>query len=539
MSVGTPQLVAGEGAHPPTRFTLRGRWGWGLLAFLVFFQWWSRYAGAPVVDFVIDDWRLWKIALSCQSFSDALLQGLNWPDRPLGTSLMIGTFYLLGDFIPGYVLLESLYTAIFLLAALWAVYSLTGDRLATWLFGLVFSLLPNLTESFQWHTMSVSYGLGFAAYVAALAGWSEYLKNRGAGWLVLSALCFAFALGSYEVGILLPAVFLLLGRRDQWRKMLAGGLVFGAIAAVYLVWKFTDGLGTVETRLFPYRGFTPDWPGYVWNAKETVRWWLGARMLECIANGLDGFLTLAPAAMRRLALANLLVVGAALWATGRVGKAAEAEMPPPHGRTKLMVFALAWMAATNVLTVLSWAAGRMNYLPAVGAGLAAACLLRPRWRSRPSISVALVMLVCLMANQGTSIQWRESGIFHRAMYEHLQRTAPEWRKADIVFFDTAGLRNRVTRGLLADPIAGGPLWGSYGNAVFIRGAFMRSMMDMVAPGHGVDNVLVDIEHGVQTSGSELQWHGWYDPATRYTAPLSGVYRIDCQQIAMARRKSVP
>ena len=539
MSVKAHQVTEEEGVPVADR-AIPSRWlWWGLIAFLVFFQWWSRYAGAPVVDFVIDDWRLWKIALSCESFSDALMQGLNWPDRPLGTSFMIGTYYLLGDYIPGYVLLESLYTAIFLLAALWAVYSLTEDRVATWLFGLVLSLLPNLTESFQWHTMSVSYGLGFAAYAVALAGWSEYLKNRGAGWMVLSALSFAFALGTYEVGIFLPAVFLILGRREQWRKMAVGGIVFGAIALFYLAWKFTDGFGTLETRLFPYRGFTPDWPGYIWNAKETVRWWIGARMLECIANGLDGFLTLAPAAMRRLAFANLLVVGAALVATVKLGKAQEPGGGCPYGKAKLMFFSLAWLAATNVLTVLSWAAGRMNYLPAVGAGLAIACLVRPIMRLRASGSVALVMLVCLMANQGTSIQWKESGIFHRAMYEHLQRTSAEWRNAGIVFFDTHGLRNRVTRGLLADPIGGGPLWGSHGNAVFIRGAFMRAMMDMVAPGHAVESILVDVEHGAQISGSELQWHGWYDPSTRYSAPLSGVYRIDCQQVATSRMKLAP
>lgn len=33
-----------------------------LILFAVAFQWISRYAGAPRVDFVVDDWKLWKVA---------------------------------------------------------------------------------------------------------------------------------------------------------------------------------------------------------------------------------------------------------------------------------------------------------------------------------------------------------------------------------------------------------------------------------------------------------------------------------------------
>lgn len=505
-----------------------------LILFAVAFQWISRYAGAPAVDFVVDDWKLWKIALECDSFGEALLQARNWPDRPLGTGMMIGTFYLLGDRIGGYLLVESLYTALFLLAGTWTVWVLTRDRLTALLFGLALALWPNLTESFQWHTMTVSYGLGFAAYLATLGAWAHYLRGRGAAWLAVAGGAFAFALFTYEAGIALPAAFLLLGDRENRRRLAAGLAVFAGVVGLYLVWKLTDGLGTVENRLFPYRGVSsPDWAGILWNVKETVRWWVGSRLLECLANGLDGFLTLSSRGIRWRLVLDVALVAAAVALVRRMRAGAPAQDSAPFGAFRLAAVGVAWWAAANVLTALSWTGGRMNYLPSFGATLLVALAGRRFLKSGGlSVGAALVMLLCLVANQGTSAQWRDSGRFHRAMYDQLRATAPEWSQADVVLFDTAGIRERTTR-RLAGPV--GNVWGSYGNAVLMRGVFFKYMMEMAAPGHSVGTILLDAEYGARIEGDELHWHGWYDPSTRHSAPLADVYRIDCQAVAVAAR----
>ncbi|MGD9611996.1 MAG: hypothetical protein AB7V22_03755 [Kiritimatiellia bacterium] len=512
---------------------LSGRRAWfAIVLFAVVFQWVSRYAGAPAVDFVVDDWRLWKIALDCDSFGEALLQARNWPDRPLGTSMMIGTYYLLGDRIVGYVVLESLYTALFLLAGMWTVLVLTRDRLTALLFGLALALWPNLTESFQWHTMTVSYGLGFTAYLVVLGAWVHYLRGRGAFWLAVAGGAFAFALFTYEAGIALPAVFLLLGDRENRRRLAAGMAVFAVVVGLYLVWKLTDGLGTVETRLFPHRGFTPNWPGIAWNVKETVRWWVGARLLECLANGLDGFLTLPTRAIRWLLVLNVALVALAVALVRRLRAAASAQDSAPFGGLRLAAVGAAWWAAANLLTALSWTGGRMNYLPSFGAALLVALAGRRFLKTGLSAGAALVMLLCLAANQGTSAQWRDSGRFHRAMYDHLRATAPEWSQAEIVLFDTAGIRERATRRLVGPA---GNVWGSYGNAVLMRGVFFKYIMDLAAPGHGAETILLDMEHGARIEGDELHWHGWYDPTVRHSAPLAAVHRIDCRAVAVAAR----
>lgn len=502
------------------------------MLFAVGFQWCSRYAGAPMVGFVVDDWRLWKIAQECNSFTDALLQARNWPDRPLGTGMMIGTFYLLGNHIAGYVALESLYTALFLLAGMWTTFVLTRDRLTVLLFGLVLALWPNLTESFQWHTMTVSYGLGFAAYLAALGAWAHYLRGRGTVWLAAAGGAFAFALFTYEAGIALPAVFLLLGSRESRRRLAAGMAVFAAVVGLYLVWKLTDGLGTMENRLFPYRGVSsPDWAGIIWNVKETVRWWIGARLLECLANGLDGFLTLSTRGIRWLLVLDVALVAFAAGLVRRTRAAAPPEAgPAPFGVFRLALVGAAWWAAANVLTALSWTGGRMNYLPSFGATLLVALAGRRLLKDGGlSCGAALVMVLCLVANQGTSAQWRDSGRFHSAMYEHLRATAPEWSRAPIVLFDTAGIREHTTRRLVG-PAGNG--WDSYGNAVLMRGAFFRSMMDLAMPGHGAQTVLLDMEHGANQDGAEWRWHDWYDPSHWHSAALADVHVIDCREVAV-------
>jgi len=499
---------------------------YGAVAFILLFQWWNRFSGAPMVDFVIDDWRLWKIGLSCSSFSDALMQMLNWPDRPLGTGMMIGTYYLLGDFIPGYVILETIYTALFLLVGMWSVFLLTRDRLVVLVFGLVFSLLPNLTESFQWHTMSISYGLGYTAYLLTLGSWVSYLQRRHPGWLVLSVFSFAFALGSYEVGILMPAALLLLGRREDARRLVMAMAAFGLVIVLYLIWKFTDGMGTLDVRLFPHRDLSFNGPGLLWNAKELIRWWLGSRMLICLTNGLNGFLTLSSSMIRMLAAGNLVMGLLGLWIlkSPRIQMAESA--PPPFSKIQLMAFALCWVFVTNVLTLFSWTAGRMNYLPAVGVALLLA--LGYRWmKARVSLSLFLVMLLCMMANQGTSAQWRDSGVFHRAMYEYLQKHSEDWQKAQVVLFDTSGFRNRLTPGLLSKE---GSTWGSYGNAGLMRGVFFGSMMDLIIPNYPVKDVLLDMEHEAYAKGDSLYWHGWYDPSVKYSTSLTNVYWIDCQKV---------
>ena len=69
---------------------------------------------------------------------------------------------------------------------------------------------------------------------------------------------------------------------------------------------------------------------------------------------------------------------------------------------------------------------------------------------------------------------------------------------------TAGIRARTTRRLIGPA---GNAWGSYGNAVLMRGVFFKSMMELTAPDHGVESILLDMEYGARIEGDQLRWHG--------------------------------
>ncbi|HMO50418.1 MAG TPA: hypothetical protein PKE26_06195 [Kiritimatiellia bacterium] len=497
--------------------------------FLVLFQWLSRYAGAPVVDFTVDDWRLWKIASSCSSLGEAFMQALNWPDRPLGAGIMMASYYLMDDHILAYNIAGYVYTAAYLLVGMGAVYALTHDGVTAFVYGVLFSVLPNLTESYQWHTMSVSYGVGFTAYLLTVWLWVRYVEHGGAARLIAVSGSFAVALFSYEIGILIPAALLLLCDPGNKKRALAGLSGLGVVILAYLAWKFTDGFGTLGTLLFPKRQVEFDVAGYAWNAREVVRWWTGTRVLEAFAHGLDGFLTLSTA--RLMWLIPITMIAAAVAVTGwrRGAQHVEAAFSKaPFSAFRLVVFSLAWFAVVNVITVLSWPGGRMNYLPAFGFCLGLAVMSRRWFRNAPGVATWLLLVLFMFSNQGTSAQWRDSGLFHRALYEYLGETRSVWQEKTAMVVDTSMFRDRLTPGLLSPPSYDILHWGHYGNATLIRGAFVSTMVTMLS--EAPVEVMLDMEYGITREGDEVAGYGWYDRSTTWRRPMNEIYWLDLREV---------
>ena len=57
---------------------------WLITLLLLLFQWYARYAAAPVADFTLDDWSLLHRAEKMVSYADAWRMMLHEPDRPVG-----------------------------------------------------------------------------------------------------------------------------------------------------------------------------------------------------------------------------------------------------------------------------------------------------------------------------------------------------------------------------------------------------------------------------------------------------------------------
>jgi len=499
-----------------------------LSLFLLLFQGVARYAAAPVVDFTLDDWSIAERAKSVSSPADAWQLMLSESNRPLGIFALMAVFSAFGDHLLAYSLLSILTNSIFLLSIIGLTWLLLRNLGAVLIAGSLFCVLPNLTESFHWPTM-LCYGPGFAAFPVSALLWVRYAQRGGRWNLLGSVLAYAVGLGTYELGIALPAVFFLYGLwRRSCRWVLMALIPFAGVLALYLTWRLTAGFGHAQGVFFVSR--TPSFSlyGIFFNFREIVGWWLGGGMMDSFRNGINGFAQMDLWPRRWLFVGNVAAVSVLALFLRRVWKAPDPASSSDRTWIAAVVFGLAWAAATHVLSLVSWTGGRLNYVPAVGVVVAVAAILS-RFRSSAVIPAwSLLVFVLLFSVQGTAHQWRQSGQFSRNLYQYLERNQAEWAGKEMIWMDTRSMRSRRMEDLLS-PLSGNQrVWAHYGNAGLLRGFAPSAMVRLIAPEEsGRPQVLLDVECGVRQEGDTLVWHERYDPSRPHEMPMADVYRVDC------------
>ena len=495
----------------------------------VLFQFLARYAAAPVTDFSSDAWSFRELAESQPSFAATWRLMLQDPDRPLQAGVLTATFRLFGENLWLYSAQSIVMYSLYLLVAIALVWELTGDRRTSLVFGLIFALLPNLTESFQWAAMTtVAYMQ--VSYVACSWCWVRFVRHGGARNLIASVVLYTVAVTTYEWGLALPFVLAMLALRPVSYRRLWGLLPFGLVIALYLTWRLTKGFGMAQGVLFPPR--TPDVSAsaILWNAREIVNWWIGSHMMECIRNGLNSIATMGKWPQRLLAVTDFAVVlalGAYLARFFHRASAHPGNESQPFASWQLWTFPVAWALAGHAPSLVSWTASRMNFYPAFGVALLGAiCLSRIDARKwMPAFCVSA--FVFLLVNQGTNYSWKDAGVFQRRLYEYLQTHQEEWTQKEVILFDTTMLRQRQTLGLLEPAGVLPATWAYYGNAGLIRGFVPLAMVRLARKQGPWPQIALDMEHGSQIENGELIWHERYDPDKPLKTPMNKVYVVDC------------
>ena len=518
----------------------RLRLGWGLVLAVLLLQFVSRYLPSPAAVWVADDWANAARSSFYASTAQAAWTGLQDPNRPLSMAAVEAGFRTFGNRAWIWTLVSLVANSILLLALMKLALELTGRRWSAAAAGAVFALLPNLTETYHWSTQvwnEVSCGL--VPY--ALSGWLwvAYLR-RGGGWrLALSALAYGAGLFSYEAGILLPGAYLAL---IAWRREPGKGLLrmapFGLICLFYAAWRTTNSFGLNHAWRYPphMQAGLSLW-GLGWNLREIAKWWGGDYFFGAMLNGIQSFATLPPWTRRLLAagdVAAVLAIGAGLWKLARA-PAEEGTDREPFGPWRAVLFGTVWTGAAWAISLASYAAPRLNVLPAIGISLLAALALgRLPFRAwAPLLLVPAVL--AMVSNQGTAENFRQAGKWNRAIYAHLQRTADEWRGKEFLLFDTKGLRQRQTPGLLRPVDEDQATWAYCGNAPMARGLTFRGMARLAAgqknPGF---QVLHDVQYGARIEGDRLVWHGYYNDSRPHTNSVADVFVVDCFAVGQAR-----
>ena len=513
------------------------RLGWGLVAFALVLQFWSRYLPTPRAVLVADDWSNLAGSSFHVSNGAVLKAGFQDPNRPLSSTAVVMGYRLLGDHAAYWTLVSLAGNSLLLLFVMKIALELTGQRWMAAVTGVFFALLPNLTETYHWSTQVLNeVSCGLVPY--ALSGWLwvAYLR-RGGGWrLALSALAYGAGLFSYEAGILLPAAYLVL---MPWKKAPLKSMLriapLGLVGILYLAWRSTNAFGLNHAMQYPpHMQVGPSLYGVIVNAWQLVQWWIGDHLFGAMLNGFEAFAAIPLWTRRFLFAANVGVVVLIGWGLRRLKMTGwtEDENPPFNGK-QVALFGLVWTGAAMAISLVSYTVPRLNVLPAIGISLLAALALgRLPFRTwAPLLFVPAVL--ALVANQGTAENYRQAGRLCRGLYSTLQASQDQWKDKEILLVDTRALRQRQTPGL-APYNEDQRRWAQHGNAIMLRGFVPIGMVRRITgQPHPNIQVLLDVEYGAQIEEDRLIWHNRYNPSRPHTNSMADVFVVDFLEAGQA------
>lgn len=495
----------------------------------------GRFALSPVTDFSADDWPY--LAKSAELVPATIVkEGVRDIYRPVNLIANMLAFHFAGDRPGPFAFWGVIAHGILLALLLLVMKRLGGDRAMLWGGGLFFVLNPNVFESFHWvnHTVLLYVPIAFVASIYLWLGWCQ----KGGGWkYALSLLLYSIGVFSYEYGVPLALFFPLSAAvLGVPRNKILATCPYLAMAIFYVLWRFTAAFGWGASLLAGGEYFG-DGGFFLEEALQNVRgvfsWWLGGRMAQSFLGGFNVFATLAPKWQFVYAVAALALATLGFVRMEYANKQKGHEPDDPRLR-RMLFLGLAWAALAYAPHLVFPSSARHNLFPSIGLAVALAAGVRLfQWRL-PLGAAVLVATLCLMANAGNTLAFREAGLFSRNLYRHLVATREEWDGSEVVLFDTSSLRARQTRGILRPISRNSTTWAAYQNANLLRG-FTCSAMLKLADGESRATAILDVETGAEQEGGWLSWHERYDETKPRKTPMEKVFRIDCLTAGQAAK----
>lgn len=504
------------------RMDVVGAWA-VLFALLVL----GRFALSPATDFSADDWAY--LAKSAEpSPATIVKEGMRDIYRPVNLIVNMVAFHFAGDRPAPFALWGLVAHGILLALVLLTLKRLGGDAAMLWFGGMFYVLNPTIYESFHWacHEVLLYVPIAFAASLYCWIGWCQ----AGGGWKYALALPLYFiGVFSYEYGVPLALFFplsaVVLGAK---RKKIQASIPFVALAVFYVLWRFTAAFGWGAPLLaggeYFGDGSISPW-GALQNVRGVLSWWFGGGMAQSFLGGFNVFTTLLPKWQFVYAVAAL-VLAVLAFVQMRRADAGKDNAPIEPQLRRMILLGLAWATLAYAPHLVFPPSARHNLFPSIGLAVAVAAAIRLfAWRL-PAGTFVLAALLCLVANAGNTLAFREAGLFSRNLYRHLVATREEWDGSEVVLFDTSSLRARQTRGILRPISRNSTTWAAYQNANLLRG-FTCSAMLKLADGESRATAILDVETGAEQEGGWLSWHERYDESKPRKTPMEKVFWIDC------------
>ena len=490
-----------------------------------------RFSIQPAVGLVLDDWAFLSGFKSLPSTWGGVFGGLHSPTRPLSAIPETMVWRLFSDWLAPYAWYSLLGYSMAVAFVFLLVRELTGKASGAFVAVLLFVVLPNVCGHFHW--MCLLVGQGQLPYLLAVWLLARYAR-RGGLWTLGGALfAYAVGLGSYEVGAFFPAACAVLLWRRGWKKCVAVLFPFGVAFGVYAAWRLTAGFGLGRSS-----NVAPQFePGMTWytikhTAAGIVSWWGGLNWWRAIGDGVTGFSELPwmQAALLLLANAGLVVLsGLWLWNTRTTELTATSDGKTANtlwSNATLVVFGMAWVAATYLPVFLGYLAPRLNYLPGAGVAFLVALVLDRMKMERWFGLLLVLVFMGMVVGEGDTKNWSDTIRFQRNLFETMKERRAEWEGADVFWLDTRDLAHRLTPGLLSgnrhhiDTIA------EYRNTGLLRGFGPSAMASLIMDGQPGPQVILDVEYGAHEENGILKWHERYNPDKPMETPMERVYRMD-------------
>lgn len=323
------------------------------------------------------DWSLGSLVDACRLELVGGVCGIWWlPEttlrffRPVAFGLM-KLVYTLSDWSPAAAHAASLAWHLLVCVLLWRLLERLGVRRPVAVaVTLLFAIHPAHVATVQWiaaqsELMVTAFALGALLCVVRLRGWGVAQNTSAAsgwGWGVAALVLFAAALGCRENAIMLPLVVLavdVLWRRASLRAAVWWYVAAGVLVGAYLTarWAYLGGAALPPR---PYVVSPADAGFWRYVFDKACYYLLGEYLLvPCVPIGGLAYLRSVPVVFYGMAALMAGSLGLAAWRRRRVGVAL--------GLVAMLGFMLPVLPAFE--------SPHHLYLPGVGAGLLAGCLL--------------------------------------------------------------------------------------------------------------------------------------------------------------------
>jgi hypothetical protein len=514
--------------------------GPGIMLFLLGLLFCSRYLPSPQAVLVADDWTNLSRSSIYATDAEAVMTGLQDPNRPVSMAVLDLLFRRFGTAALPYTIVSFLGNALLIILVVQLGMSLTGNTLIAVLMGVFMALFPNLVETYHWSTQVINeVTCALVWYAASAWMWVRHVQSGRFRYLIGSTFTYMVALFSYEAGLFLPAAYIFLFAFDKkWIANMFRLVPFAVVIVIYGLWRSTNAFGMNESWHYPAHmkaGLTLS--QLTWNGIQIMQWWVGDHMVSSIRSGWDGFFLIAPGIRRGLYVLNVIIIILLGIVLGRQAKKnPDPAALSPFSTRSIMLFGVAWTGAAFLPCLVSYTASRLNVLPAIGISLLLAATIS-RFPMRSWFCLLIIpVFISLGSNQGTTEHYRQAGLFNWKIYRHLEQHKADWASREIVVFDTRGIRQRQTPGLLSAVSEHESTWAQYGNALLFRGFVPRGMIELISGDRqNPIQVVHDVENGARLDADTWRWHERFDPARPRSIAATNAFYVDLFSMAIERK----